>query len=156
MKTKTKTPFRKLTAAQKRVAIAKDVLKQISARRIKIQRGVFVLSRLDNETAVYNQASVRKLKSCTACAVGAAIVCGMRLFNKVERSLIDRPNALEEWFTPSQIQEIEWAFECGNGYFSQRDRSHPAVLFGERYSGPTERARAIFKNITTHNGEFVP
>ncbi len=101
MKPKTKT-FSRLRAAAKRVAIAKDILKQIAAEQYNIQTGTWLeidpveevsSKQLDAETSARILQSVllgrkqtvvvnTKPASCTCCAVGAACASAIRLFNQ--------------------------------------------------------------------------
>jgi hypothetical protein len=111
MKTRKITqPFSRLSAAQKRIAIAKDVLKQIKAEQYNIQKGQWLSFSVPEELDFKNMDAggiVKLFKAsgpqsptqtmltggrlsvvveaqpamCTCCAVGAACASAIRLFN---------------------------------------------------------------------------
>lgn len=79
MKTKTKSP-KKLTKPEMRVAIAKDAIAQIKAKRIIVNPGSYL------RISGYNHYVVEKGffnngGKCQVCQIGQAIVCGINRFN---------------------------------------------------------------------------
>lgn len=160
-------PTRKprLTLAQKRVAIARDVLLQIRAKKYNISQGNFCLVLdWDKREPLGKTELNRKKPVCKVCALGAAIVSSIRLYNKlniIRGEIIPGPDIedmLLPFFAYDQMILIENAFECGGGSFSAEsaDNKLEAIKFGEGYSNNEARAIAIFKNIIKHKGEFVP
>lgn len=156
-----------MTAAQKRVAIAKDVIKQIKVRKLIISTGQFC--DIYDDGCPYRLGKkelLRKMPVCHVCAIGAAIVSGIRLFNQLE--IVDRDidgnsqeDMIKKFFSPKQAALIEQAFELGNGWyddtFSYKDKGrYTAVAFGEKFKDSKDRAVAIFKNIIKNKGVFIP
>jgi hypothetical protein len=159
--------MKKLTKSQMRVAIAKDVLKQIKAGKFRITVGRFAVLPGGSET--YGKKELRKMPVCNVCAIGAAIVSGIRLFNEIEitDSCINNKESwemIQKFFSPTQAIKIENAFEQGSGCYSRSNwdwtgpdvNTDKAVDFGESFQNKTARAYAIFANIVKNNGEFKP
>lgn len=164
--------FTRLTAAQKRVAIAKDVLKQIKAKRLLIETGSYLswdALKLRDERTPFSKATLTKPNKCHACAVGSAVASGLRLFNDGALSVyVERDDAfstLRRWFSRNQVIAIEVAFEhestraLEQRYRGDKFLNRAAAEFQFRRSDigkATQRAVAIFKNIIANNGEFKP
>lgn len=181
-----KQAFSRLTAAQKRVAIAKDILKQIAADLYYIEQGTWLnIDGVDTPEDTSTQSQIvqaallggkrtvvieSKPASCTCCAVGAACASAIRLFNQdslsgnledgFELPGYDEGSAiLSKYFPLAQVDLMEAAFE-------QRTDSHHAdasdaalqraVEFGDEYDNDTERLKAICKNIIKNQGDFKP
>lgn len=122
--------FNKLTKAQKRVAIARDVLKQLDNKRIKATSGIYFkgtarLPEISLETEVQN--IIEKTPQCNACALGSMFVCAVNAANRLKvkdlyaRSLspmlvsfsyADIDKYLSRFFSNRQLSMIESAFEC--------------------------------------------
>jgi hypothetical protein len=172
-----KKPFKKLSPAQKRVAIAKDVLKQIKRERYDIKLGSFgslpeYEYHEDAEKIVANRKFFQKEDPrCDVCAVGAAICSGIRLFNKVSFTAMGLDSDLsyqliQNFFSDEQAVLIENAFELGDGAFTPNEideiadlpeiDTDAAIEFGSNFENRTERAVAIFSNIIRNKGEFIP
>lgn len=139
--------FKKATAAEKRVLIAKDVIAQIKAKKFKPTPGMWVLLKnkqnrdLADPTAVFEGTnSVRKLflaeeiPSCSCCALGAVFMSCTLYNNKTTIADLDEEtdsfdvrvreteygsftNGLTKFFSRDQLQLIEIAFEGGGGAF---------------------------------------
>jgi hypothetical protein len=163
--------FKKASNAQKRVLIAKDVLKQITDRRIKPTRGFYVS--INDDWRFYAESFRERfiskdIRSCDCCGVGALMV-SCTLFNNRQKvgdpelgcdlgmAIRDNdniPNGLNRFFSRDQLSMVEQAFECGCGEFG--DKCVAAVEFGRRYKSAISRLRAIMKNIIHNKGTFVP
>jgi len=186
MKTKTKIPFSRLTAAQKRVAIARDALKQIKAQKLEINTGVWCdiemeevypdVEKLDAQALFLGRAAVPAIQpTCRTCALGACLVSSVRLFDdfKLKTSDLDVDEIykqLKKFFPVGQLLLIESAFEqrdwtdrSTSARHGQNVEKHiteaentTAENFGLTYKDDTERAEAIFKNIVRNNGTFKP
>lgn len=129
-----------MTKAEKRVAVARDVLAQIRAKTIKPSRGNYIAATLsvipregDDVQALLRDG---KVKSCQSCALGSAFLSYARLYDNVKvepygefspemdypsvggaiptkRIHGDRPtDTLELVFDPKQLELIEHAFEA--------------------------------------------
>lgn len=174
---KKQVTFKKLTPAQKRVAIAKDVLKQIKAKKFLIESGNFAIIRngIMPDPDVFDKGYLlsKEVEACDVCAIGAAIISGIRLFNKVTFNNphidpIESWNLIREFFEPEQAVLIENAFEIGCGAYNENwseeeplpevDQSEidKAMEFGQEFDNETERAVAIFTNIVQNKGVFKP
>lgn len=158
-----KKTFTRLTAAQKRVAIAKDVLEQIKLRTTKIKSGHYWNVGGDDFFGIVSKKTLCTETKCTCCAAGAAVLSGIRLFNRDEVSPYNGATIYElptTWFESKQLALIEAAFEPFGGAHMMRahagDGYVVAVRFNRGIDGLTERARRIFKNIIKNNGEFKP
>lgn len=173
-------PFSRLTAAGKRVAIAKDVLKQIKVEQYKIKTGTWLeIEDISNEDieAMLGESKTQSLltgkplqlpaANCTCCAVGAACASAIRIFNNHElptgeiNDLDEGREILHKYFPKSQIDQIEAAFEKRSDegdlhQYADEVQLSKAVAFGVRFHDPTERAKEIFTNIVKNNGTFIP
>lgn len=150
-----KKSFSRLTAAQKRVAIARDVLDRITKRTLKPSTG-FVL---EGEGVRLNQKSVlAPTFKCEACALGAIFVSKVALGNEYDgpspwdTQIVDK---LVPLFSREQLAEIETAFE---GRVRPRHIGLVDDSVAELYKNkrPIERARNIFTNVVANKGEFKP
>jgi len=89
--------FKKATAAEKRIMIAKDVIAALEQKTIRSQNGVWcesedplfdretMISYYDGNDTINNteiSATIKNVK-CNVCALGALFVCGVRRFNKI-------------------------------------------------------------------------
>lgn len=167
MKTK---PFSKLTKAQKRVAIAKDAIKQIREKRMRVAHGEYIIFcgmepiRQGNVDVV----ALSKKRPCKVCQIGQAIVSGIRLFNTcTTRSDISPDSAREmvtTWFNAKNASLMEVAFEgytyagpCGIGprLIDDFERAK-AISFHRKHKSHSTRSIAIWKNIILNNGTFKP
>jgi hypothetical protein len=165
-KTKQK-PFGKLTKAQKRVAIAKDAIKQITAKSLTVESGRYVV--LPNNVAVLNQTSARRMKGpCRVCQIGQAIVCGIKLFNEtstesIEGSETNRAMKLvTRWFSEESAVAMEGSFENQDNWVTENrvvfayDKLLRIAAFRKRHKTYRARSVAIWKNVIRNKGEFVP
>jgi len=162
--------FTKMTAAQKRVAIAKDVLKQIKAGRVRIHMGSYLkyIQCPVEDFTTFNQSTLLADETvCRVCAVGAAIVSGLRLFNGAEVGDLEGDglaayNAISRWFSKKQSALIEQAFEDSCAFAITREalnsewQSKKASEFKNRRPNKRSRAISIFQNIIDNKGLFKP
>lgn len=143
--------FSKLSREEKRVAIAKDVLKQIDEKVFLPYAGVYV----------------RELEGtpCMACAVGSACLAAFRLDGNASWRVGQGPGqahayaALAPYFEPDQLARMEAAFERTDTYrkhFITSGQAMEAVAFGHKFEGPTARLRGIMQNIIDNGGTFKP
>lgn len=159
-------PFSRLSQAGKRIAIAKDVIAQIKSKLFNIETGKWArVDIIDDNDMVDKQSLLagglpRKFQ-CNCCAVGAAFLSSIRLFNVAsfdadsEVQQFDAFNQLATYFDRDQLKMIEEAFELGGGACSTNSRDE-TVKFGDRYDDETKRALAIFTNIVKNRGTFKP
>lgn len=127
-----------MTRQEKAVAIARDVLKLIRTRNIRvldsntyINTGFIGKIEMDKQL----QKSLKKLKNCEVCALGACMLAKVDLFNKCKinevltqvqnwdstpsnrflvHSRSDVADQLSSMFSEEQLDLIEAAFECND------------------------------------------
>lgn len=178
--------FAKLPKAQKRVAIARDVIAQVKLGMIDVQQGKYLGDVVKVEDDNGNVVGVEK---CTACALGSLFACAV---NKPALKL-DLDDALPAYgysgadddsmreqlgdvFSEDQLRLIESAFEMDDflegddskyqdvieddgtwtGETVFKGRLKKAVDFGERYTSDKRRLIAIMENVIENNGTFRP
>lgn len=139
--------FKDMTKAGQRVAIAKDVIAQLDAKRIQAMRQIYVggeLFQITNPRKTFADRvrmffSLPKIevKPCAVCAVGSAVLCGVRLQGKGEGTYWHE--TMNEWFPIEQIRTMENYFESAS---DQVD--------------PDTRLRDVMGNVIRNNGEFIP
>lgn len=171
---------------KRRMAIAEDVLASLEVEAIRANTGSFVRLDLDtlNSVEAGQQLQPTFLNpelSCSVCALGACFVSAVKLGNDfcVTEDHIDNNqlpfsdinDTLSKYFSAAQMQLIEIAFEEGRGWWkldshklvvtegqfraAQRFGSN-AYASGNYYYGPTNKLKAIMKNIIDNKGTFKP
>jgi hypothetical protein len=181
MTVKTRKPAPDLTALtkeQQRVAIAKDVLRTIRFYRHVGGCGYWSLP-TDIAISIPKNTSLQdhlpKPKDCGVCALGAAMLSYVKLFNKVKTDVLFNEhgvvvvesdttiNVLKRCFSRTQLVDIEAAFEQRANPISMTGAMHDKELFrekaeafGRRYPDSRKRLRAIMLNIVKNSGTFVP
>lgn len=131
----------RLTKAEKRVEIAKDVLKQIKANKYNPTCGIWVMDSYGYEvddlisyTKVVKETDAVDLKkdvvcklngTCSVCALGSLFVSAIDKFNHTKLLpgyYVDfavpedsKYNPLLKWFSAKQLLLIETTFEGGHG-----------------------------------------
>lgn len=165
-----------MTKKQLRIAVAKDVLAQLKAEKLKITPGDYV-TLPDTPDALGSDskeiAAAAQTKYCSVCALGATFISLVKLDNKYdfgffkEVSSGDLFDRVKTVFSETQIQLIECAFET-NFYCSQNglggyaktaltsEQFGQAHKFAIRHEGnPRKRLAAIMRNIVRNDGTFV-
>lgn len=157
--------FAGMSRPEKRVAVAKDVLKWIELGKLNPKQMTYLVSDAG-------------MQSCTACALGATFACltvkTNDLANQKEAvGAIGSSNhlywndddamrtKLREVFTPQQVANIESAFEgdeftCDNDTGGYAMPTRKAVEFNAGITDAAERLTRIMKNIIRNGGEFRP
>lgn len=169
--------FENLSASEKRVAIARDVLAQIHSKRLTAQRGVYLNLDSSKSTTVTKNTELRDLlksqKSCTGCALGSMFMCAVEKADKlkvndlcyldlaegqseelvpndIEIDQDDTIKYLSKFFPKDQLLDIESAFE-GDDFGGDCTDFLP-----EEMEDSSERMRLIMENIIAHKGKFDP
>lgn len=159
--------FNKLTAPQKRVAIAKDVLAQIKAKNIKPMSGTYVFS--EKLTAKLNDFKFKDTQfcellptvgTCQVCAKGALFLSTILKSDDLKvddltescyspnRHYVDDTDIGKylandlEVFSQFQLDLIENYFECNDGTDTFHERNDK------------ERLVDIMENIVANKGTF--
>jgi len=121
------------------------------------------------------------VESCNVCALGGLFMSCTLYNNKTKLDalgsfgeasdlgdFIDRKkpisNGLDKFFSRSQLELIEQAFEGGDGYFGVGCYTHDACdddvrryyTYADKYPKDDDRMIAIMNNIVKNNGTFVP
>lgn len=139
-----------MTAAQKRVAIAKDVIQQIKAEKFIALTGRY-FKQCQLPEKVNQKTLLEHTEPCDVCAKGAIFLSAIRKFNDYDApSSTTREYEMErkscEFFTYKQCDKIELVFEgWESGYETWR-----------RIKTPNLRLIAIMRNIIKNNGTFKP
>lgn len=177
---KTKTPFSKLSKAEKRIVILKDALKHLKADRIRADIGHVL--KIQGDICDFKgeelQAVLKKQKTCTVCVRGGMLFSMVWRLDKFklgvntstlrgtagEGSQDDK--YLRKIFTINQLMMMERAFE---GQY--HDRREFTYVTGMPYlpndvadkckrfcygRSPHERFEAILKNAIKNKGIFKP
>lgn len=169
-----KTKFDKLTKAGKRIAIAKDVLAQLRARKLQAKLGAWAVPAHTNINELPNDTDLAKLfesKQCMVCGVGALFVAAVEKCGNYHISeLGPNPYRIEgdrvfdyladrkKLFSNSQLRMIEIAFERGSGAMlpeTKRERD-ARDFFPDEYVPAETRMRKIMQNIIDNGGTFNP
>lgn len=141
--------FNRLSLPKQRLAIARDALAQLKAKKFIATEGMYL--EMTGRFQVVNQKNLTREK-CEACAVGSALASLVRLRNKFNEIVVDKDDCysnLHTFFGLDELRLIEATFE---GWFC----NSAASAFYSRYKTPQNRAIAIFKNIIKNNGTFKP
>ncbi len=169
--------------AEMRVAIAKDVIAQIKAKKYNPMQGCWVeqvdgpdyddwLFEKAENCKVDVQVYTKSIKKCNVCALGSLFVSAVNKYNNVYGTFetvstmevfdfkeTNNNSPLLRYFTINQIKLIEHTFEGGVGavYF---DDDHPmfykSSAFYSQYPDSKDRLLAIMKNIVENKGTFKP
>ena len=151
--------YKKMTRAERRVAICKDVIKQLDAGRY-IASSTYLELANDGEELVETKDNPISNKTCYLCGKGAMFVSKVSKFNGVKPFV---PNNTHPWdmvegvsdaFSKDQMDNIERLFEC---FFS----SHSLLgSYGKwlswKLNSQEERLRIICQNIIDNKGTLRP
>lgn len=158
--------YKRSTAAQRRVLIAKDALKQIAARKMIASCGIWTDVRvagsdvLDDAGEPLQPILHRPDTKCHCCGVGAIFIGYVRLNNNamvMDGWYYEDIRRVTGW--PSDnLRQIEIAFEKGCGRHAEihNAKDRKARGFGLRYEESEDRLVAILKNIVRNKGLFQP
>lgn len=172
--------FKKLKPAEKRVQIARDVLDQLASKRLIARSGHWLtipgnVSLLDEKSAVKKkdvelQTVLSGIKTCEGCALGGMFMCAVERADKLKVSDLDGFGEVEscqddlmvegddafkylgQFFSKSQLEMIEAAFEMGKGSVIGNSASY----FCYQILDPSDRMRVIMENIVVNKGTFCP
>ena len=173
--------FNSLTPAKKRVAIAKDVIANINAKKYVACMGSYVNiynTNLDSQSLQ----KVLPQVTCSVCALGAMFVSDVKFnnnFNVGDSTTSKIDNQLSKYFSKGQLALIEIAFErfdtiydddeeelrIENGYYSHislkklkitEDDVSSAIKFYNKFDTSEETLIAIMENIIKNKGKFKP
>ncbi len=202
-----KSSFNKLSAAEKRVAIAQDVIDTVKAKKAIVKTGNFLqfddLTKADTvDSKTLREILKKTQKPCKICALGGIMLSQLNINGDCDVTDISYKNCyssdelrvqpfredviddyelndfITQYFSVSQLQLIEIAFELGEGYYNcehyikndewdifildQKEfeltetAAKKAIEFGEEYIDRIEdRLIVIMNNIIKNNGKFI-
>jgi hypothetical protein len=171
-----------MTDAEKRIAIAEDVLLQLDKGKYIARKGLYILDVIDETGKIFEpDQDIKKnfdgIRNCEVCAIGATILSCTHFANELTFGdvgssirLINnaKTRKLLSIFDDNQLLLIESAFEghdydadrFGRAAFDQhldRDERERCDAFFYRYIDDSrERLEAIMENIIENNGTFIP
>lgn len=148
--------FNKLSKLQQRVAIAKDVVAQVGAEKYIAAKGTYY-SPSEFPTYRINQETALAVKACHVCGLGAMLVSAVRLGNEFDSTQSFMEALLPRFFSRSQRDLIECAFEGWNAeQTTQRVPFAKTQKFFKKNPNSNKRLAAIFRNIIKNKGTFKP
>lgn len=176
----TPVEFRKLTKAQKKVTVAKDVIAQIKAHKYRAETGRYIGDvKIGEEYAIAKhitgdiQKRLPELHHCEVCAVGSCILSITKYENKLKWTDVGRvpsecssitDKILTKVFTPNELVLIEVMFEgCYTngvdnygkdklGGVLTEEAAIKAKLWYNKYPDPEKRLLAIMRRIVKNEG----
>lgn len=178
--------FKKLTAAEKRVRIAKDVIDALNTKRITANRGGYILPSKGEGDLFENAAldtqvrdAFSTVKHCEVCALGGIFVAAVERFDRIKiKNLNYMPimrgntntvsdlnlhhfeNYLYKFFSRKQLAMIEMAFEDLHTLVDVpaiSDEEEDAIFkFSYRFKTAKNLMIAIMENIIKNKGTFKP
>lgn len=166
--------FRKLKAAEKRVAIAEDALAQIQIKIFTPSCGYMRVhttslgdKNLNLGKTEFNVAVAAKEVRCNGCAKGALLLSTVNFIDNCSVydadtiSGADIPEKLKGIFSEKQLHLIETAYEktvinsIASGY-GLCPLEEKAIKFGAQFKTQKKRLIAILDNIIENKGTFKP
>lgn len=182
--TKWNEDFKKLTKAEKRVAIAQDVIAQIRAKKYVPETGAYVTFR--NNCELEEDDSIQKnfdKVSCNVCAIGSMFMSNVKFTNKFSMYEVnnmdgtEQADILKKYFNLKDLALIEFVFEDWNvddyNYINDWDHTYNVgIAYGEKVSikeikrietaqrlfkgkDQTDRLLKVMKHIIKNNGKLV-
>lgn len=170
--------FWALSRSEKRVAIAKDVIKLVNTNKIKPKSGTYlkIPKRLREDEKL--DKAIKEV-TCTGCALGACFIGLVDQGDKLRVSDIlgeftdlngirfgsvddnDFRQHLRKVFSPKQLSLIESAFE--KQHFEDdkclediEEQQAQAIKFGVKFPSVNSRMIGIMRNIIENKGTFRP
>lgn len=174
--------FASMTKAEKRVQIAKDVITQLQAKKIKATPGTYVRTTLKNVQVKKDDygcsmlhfdkgtqaQDVFKGLTCDACALGSMFLCAVDTHDKLKMKNLnpecdidyDKASAeirldnqdMYDYLSKFFNREQLYQIECA--FEGSNFESSARLYKNERNS--RKRLRLIMENIVNNEGTFVP
>ncbi len=168
--------FKEMTKLEKRVALAEDVLKQMSLKKYKIVAGLYIDFRDEEEKSC--KVNVENFQKdsvvCECCAIGSLFLSNIAMGGgkKVTDRIEPMMASLSSIFSDKELRLLEYFFEeddldClfdvdKDAAFDEFDNdaiSDAVYSFNNKYSfHPIEtdaKLTAIMENIIENNGNFI-
>lgn len=159
--------FEQATAGEKRVMIARDVLKHIKAEKLVARTGHFVHFGYDNRMDTMEErcnddpipmrerVAEIDLKPCKVCARGAIVFSAVMRRNACFVEDFDGADMIPE-FPGDMMLKMEQYFEGLDREQDGQDHNAPGVVWCKRHRDPALRMELIMKNIIKNGGAFKP
>ena len=163
------TDFNTLTKAQKRVAIAKDVIARIHAENLVENRGELIKNLYDVSTTKSLKDEINNHK-CEVCARGAILCSWIGNFNKITEDDIrecvrcfrsnDFPAEILDVFDREMLDNIEAAFEnqTYDWHYDECETERYVNAFSTYDEEKNDYVSAsiieIMEHLIKHEGEF--
>ena len=160
--------FEKLEPNQKRVAVAKDVLEMLAAKKIIPRRGVYMKICNSYELVEpieykFGLHEILDQNVCQVCALGGLFAALVMNVNGVQyKNLFQSDDVflkLYEIFDKDQLKLIEIVYEGWECDLEDNDKETPESLkvrdFHKDYWKSEDRMVVIMKNIIENDGTFV-
>jgi hypothetical protein len=170
----------KIPKAEARVLIAKDVIKQLKAKKLRALSGTYVRVRQNRGGKLFRDQDVedgldvrdvlrQRAKQCDVCAKGAILIATIMKFDNMPvmpeflssdafdvLGMVACGNRYDGFFSQGQLDQIERAFE--NPELDDCVTLNPLMVKyprGKR-DGDHNRLIAIMENIIDNGGTFKP
>jgi len=177
--------FWNLPKEKQRILVAKDVLKQIQMRSLKVKQGTyfgiwapkkrFEIEKPKEKLDQFLLQIKNENAKCEVCGIGSCFISLVRLGNNAKTSTFfgegaingfyeandgDMRPLLRKVFPSSQITLIESAFEMTTILYDNAKHSYEHRIkardFGQKYKSDENRLKAIMRNIIKNKGTFKP
>lgn len=166
--------FNKLPRSEKKILIAKDVLKNINSKKYIARGGDYLMFPNLQITTDSVRDNFNKIKECYVCALGACLLSTIKYKNKLLfRDIISIRSYDEQWdilkgvFSSKELANIEYCFEGNNvGTRVAEDRfnltenneiARIGIVYSDKfYNNSRNIITKIMKNIIRNNGNFKP
>ena len=170
---------KKLTKQEMRLAIAEDVLEQLRIGRYYATSNYFLATgplrrrgevdfssdpdnfRPKGLTGPEVQEEIKRINKCGVCAIGAALISGIRLYDGVSGDNFDPfrgrlGTAVNRFFTTKQLGVMEDFFEIFVEGFKNKEGQVDYTLRRVAINmGRDERMRLVFNSIKDNKGRIV-
>lgn len=165
----TNKAFAKLTPAEKRVAIARDVIEQTVLGKFQAKQGTYAITNNPlSHTDLNNDASLMytRAERCTVCGIGGLFISAVCKADKLPVSELAKDiyetgdylevqggsahAYLQQFFDGDTLNNIEGAFEQRNDFGGDWG----CAEFAMDVEDDNDRLRLIMENIIVNNGEF--
>ena len=149
-------PFAEMTNSEQRVAVARDVIMQLDAKKFVPKMGVYFT--ISDFAAANKPPEDGAMPACTVCAIGAVFASGCFAKTGMLPLYWVRPDATSELeiFDYDTLSRMESAFEIWGGRYRAATDFGMAVAPGHSREDADKRMRAIMQNVIDNDGEFVP
>lgn len=161
--------LKKMTAAQKRVAIAKDVIAGLNDESLIAETGVYLhlipktglVGALSSPRKRFDVILCKNVKACEVCGLGAIFVSAVKRFDEITVAGIGRVDQNYVFPPGKEGDKLDvWAGEYLSKFFLVDQilliESYFETKWQKTIVNSTDRMIAIMKNIIKNRGTFKP